>query len=263
MPRIVRSDSPDGVVAIAPLQQSGSSSAPVLFRASDGRRYWCKVINNPQHPRVPINDQLVGRLGRLIGASTCDVALVMIPRDLAGWSFCRWNEGLRLEVGWAHGSAELPGAFETRAMSQRDADDNARRHASLYALYDWLCGEDPQWLVCGAEQNAYYSHDHGSYFPNGPAWSTESLARHAARAVRLPFPPHGLDPREVARLVDRLGEVREDELLAVGSALPASWPVTDRELEALVDFLLHRREATAERLRAMIGVSEKAQDHAV
>lgn len=237
---------------MAPLRQgSGGMSAPILVLANDGRRYWCKVTNNPQHPRVPINEQLTAHLGRLIGASTCDVSLVLIPEDLAGWRFCSWDGTLGLESGWAHGSAEVAGVYETRALTFRGADDNARRHAGLYALYDWLYGEDPQWLVCSARQNAYYSHDHGSYFPGGPGWTVDRLER-SVHSRRLPFPPDGLDPDEVARLAGRLTNVTEDELLSIVSMLPASWPVSDLELDALVDFLLARRDGTAERLRAMM-----------
>ncbi len=250
---IQRSHDPEGIDAIAPLQQArGGLSAPFLVRASDERRYWCKVINNPEHTRIPINEQLVGRLGQVLGAATCEVALIRIPEDLAGWQFCSWNSSLQLEPGWAHGSAEVAGAVETRTMRSRISDDNARRHAGLYAIYDWLCGEDPQWLACGSQQDAFFSHDHGSYFPNGPGWTVDSLRRHGLRSHTLPFTPDGLDPEELARLADRLQAITPEELAAVGSSLPATWPVGDDELKALLDFVQDRRRATAERLRAMI-----------
>jgi hypothetical protein len=51
------------------MQSQGGGSGSFLIRANDGERYWCKTLNNLQNePRVPANEQLVARLGLLIGA---------------------------------------------------------------------------------------------------------------------------------------------------------------------------------------------------
>lgn len=250
MPRVRRPADPDGVAAVAPLASStAGGSGSFLVRADDGRRYWCKTLNNFQHPKVPANEQLVGRLGALIGAPVCEVALVKIPQALVGWEF---RPGRPLEEGWVHGSLAADLVVETRDMTSRTTDDNPKRHAGIYALHDWLGGSDAQWLMVGAEA-AYYSHDHGHYFPGGPDWSAATLNQAAGAAFQLGHPATGLDAQELARLANVLEGLNEQEIAFCASNLPTDWPVTDDELEALVGFVDARRAPVAQRLRGLLG----------
>lgn len=226
--------------------------------ADDGRRYWCKTVNNLQHPRVPVNEQIVARLGLLIGAPVCEPMLVRIPADLAGWEF-REASGRRLEEGWAHGSRAVDPAVETHDLARRSSDDNPRRHAGIYALYDWLGGSDPQCLTVGPD-GTYYSHDHGHYLPGGPGWTVASLQQAAASPHELRIPATGLSAAELDRLASRLTAVTEQEVVDCVSNLPREWPVQDDELEALVDFVYGRREAVAQRLRDLRGAEEEGDD---
>lgn len=163
---------------LRPSPAGGSGSFLVL--ANDGQRYWCKTVNNFQGERIPITEQVVSRLAGLIGAPTCATQLVDVT-PIAGWEF-RPGTGRLIEPGWADGSAAVEPVIETRSLDHRTDDDNARRQARIYALCDWLAGGDLQWLCCLAEENAYYSHDHGFYL-TGPAWTKTSLA--AARDTSL------------------------------------------------------------------------------
>lgn len=253
MSRVVRAATPSGVRAeILLSQHNGGSSGAFLVRADDGNRYWCKVLNNGQNsPRVPINEQIVGRLGTLIGVGVCLPVLVEIPEVLAGWEFL---PGRCLEAGWAHGSLAVDPAIETRAIDHRADDDNIRRQAGFFAVHDWLAGQDAQWLIGVGEDNAYYSHDHGHYFPGGPDWTVDSLGTNVGNPYSLGAPPDGLDAQELERLAGALEAVTEEEVVSELAKLPAEWPVTDDELEAVLDFALARRGAVAERLRAMISI---------
>jgi hypothetical protein len=246
----VRTSHPTGVQATAPLQQSTSGgSASFLVLADDTNRYWCKVLNNPQGQRVPINEQIVARLGLLVGAPVCTPELVYIPAALAGWEY---RPGVHLEEGWAHGSLALDSVVETRTLDERSSDDNARRHAGIWGLHDWVGGADSQWLVRGAERE-YFSHDHGHYFPGGPAWTVEGLQA----AVTTPYPfggtATGLDGPELERLAGVIEAATQEEVEGCVAKVPAAWPVTDAELQAVVSFVLDRRQPVAARLRALAG----------
>lgn len=253
MAEVVRGSEPEGVRAIAALQQSSAGgSGSFLIRGDDGGRYWCKALNNPQHPRVPINEQVVARLGELIGAAVCSPALVYISEDLArsGWEF---RPGVQLERGWVHGSRAVDGVIETYSLDHRGDDDNAVRHASFYALHDWLAGSDPQWLIAGGEQNRYYSHDHGHYFaPTGPAWTADALRQHVADTFTLPFDPAGLDDSELQRLAAALDALSRQDIAVSLAKLPTDWPIEDHELDALLEFVDLRRSPVAQRLRGLL-----------
>lgn len=218
-----------------------------MVRADDGGDYWCKAVNNPASPRVPANEQVAARLGVLVGISVCAPILVDVS-PLVGWEF---HPGLFLEQGWAHGATAVAGAFETRELQHRGDDDNAVRHAGFYALTDWLAGGDPQWLYSASQQNAYYSHDHGHYFPGGPDWTVATLQATGAHATPLGVPVPGLDQTEVHRLADAIEAVTLADIEGELSRIPACWPVNDSELAALAGFVDARRQPAAGRLRAL------------
>jgi hypothetical protein len=247
--RIERPDAPKGVTARAPLKQSDrGGSGSFLVLADDGARYWCKTLNNAQRdPRIPVNEQIVGRLGVTLGAAVCEPKLVYMGEPMVGWQF---RDGHAIEEGWAHGSRAVEPVVETNELGSRAKDDNARRHVGIYALYDWVGGSDPQWLMVGADEE-FHSHDHGHYFPGGPSWTIETLTQAGTTAFPIGTPAEGLDETEVARVADRLESITEQEVVAALSNLPAEWPTSDDQLEALVDFLLARREPAAGRVRAL------------
>jgi hypothetical protein len=227
---------------------SAGGSGSFLVLADDQRRYWCKSLNNFQGPRIPITEQIVGRLAALI-APVCEVALVELDA-IVGWEF-RPGGGRLVEPGWAHRSVALDPAMETRSLGHRTDDDNLRRHGGIYAMCDWLAGPDVQWLYGVDEDNAYYSHDHG-YYLTGPDWTETSLDAGRDAAYALSTPPDQLDAAEVTRLADALDAVTRQDIEGELSKLPGGWPVDVSELDAVVDFVDHRRGPVAARLRAVV-----------
>jgi hypothetical protein len=141
---------------------------------------------------------------------------------------------------------------ETRALDHRASDNNARRHAGIYALHDWVGGSDPQWLIRGPDVE-YFSHDHGHYFPGGPSWTVDGLRNAVATPYQLAVPATGLDRAELERLASRIEDVTEQEVESCLSKLPAGWPVSDEELQVVAEFVGGRRSGVAQRLRALAG----------
>ena len=158
-----RRNSQADLVLVAPLQPStAGGSGAFQVKASDGNRYWVKVLNNGQGSRVPITEQIVGRAGVLLGAPCCAVKTIEIPSGLPSWEF---RPGLHLEPGIGHASFAIDPVIEVRSMANRSHDENEKRHAYVHALYDWCWGGDHQWLVAISDENRYHSHDHGWYLP--------------------------------------------------------------------------------------------------
>lgn len=241
---------PHGPIAVAPLQQSsGGGSGSFLVRADDGARYWCKAVNNPQGPKVPVTEQVVGRFSELIGAAACHTELVYIPTALSGWEY---RPGHHLEEGWVHGSLAEQPVTESRQLKHRLEDDNRARHASFFAVYDWLWGADSQWLVSQSAQWMYFSHDHGWYLPpEGPEWTIAALQAAINAPHEFGEDRTDLDPDELERLAQSLEALTSDDLADTISLLPREWAVTDDELEAVVEFAATRCRPVAARLRAI------------
>ena len=227
-------------------------SRPLLALGADGNLYWVKLITNRQGPMVPVNEQIVGRCGALIGAATCRVELVDIPETLTGEV-----SGIAVSAGLAHGSADVPGTVNEPSLEYRAEDDNQKRHAGLYALHDWCWGQDSQWLFALSDEYKTYSHDHGHFFPGGPNW--QSYAERVRAQVDEPhllqyhFEATGLDPAAVRDCADALDAVTTGDLVEILGTIPREWPVTDTELELLGFFLERRAPQVATRMRSLIG----------
>ena len=230
-------------------------SAPLQMLDADGAQWWVKLENNRQSPMVLVNEQVVARCGALIGALTCDVAIVEVTEALAGDI-----HGIQVEPGLAHGSRHVQGAINERRLRHRTLDDNARRHVGVYALHDWCWGNDSQWLYALEDNHKTYSHDHGHFFPSGPDWN-QDLDQVMAR-VDVPHELHtefrgaetaGLDAAEIRQMSERLSLVRSHQLVEILAAIPEEWPVSDNELECLGFFLERRAPQVAQRLLNLAG----------
>ena len=225
---------------------SGTSGA-FLAVASDDLRYWIKPLNNLQDPRVCVTEQIVGRIGHLLGAPTRRVATINIP-DMKGWKFVADNDAAVLLPGIAHASLDLPSVIETSQLEQRTKDSNASRHAHLLALYDLCWGDDSQWLLDLSDDFACHSFDHGHFFPQGPWWTTEDLERCLTAPRPLRTEDDDIDVAAVKGAIARMRSLRHDEIVDVLAHIPTSWPVKDAELEMVGHFLLTRAPLVAHRL---------------
>lgn len=216
------------------------------MQGADGQIWWIKPVNNPQGPRVPINELIVARLGSLIEAPLCEVVVIEIPDALAG---VKYRDDRSLEAGLASGSMNLDGVVEVKGPPvDRDKADNARRHAGIFAVYDWCWGSDEQFLYEQDEKRrTTYSHDHGHYFPGGPNWTADTLAANVDSAHEMSNPV-GLDPLAVRDYAKRLREVTRSDITGVLCGVPSEWAVATPELETLGWFLERRAEAVAARL---------------
>jgi hypothetical protein len=251
-----RTDSFDALMAITinAAPGPGTWSGPLRVTASDGRDYFVKTLEAcPQpddRPSLAI-EQIVSRVGRLIGAPVCETSLIRIPDQLAGWPTAR---GMPLASGLAHASLAIERAdFRRPPLEERMSDDNQRRHVGVYALCDWCFSCDEQWLYDVDNGLAVYSHDHGLYFPpvGRGFWTRDELVANAALAHEWRDPRGGLSPQATQEVGDALDRISQAELVEVLQDIPASWPVSDDELEALGWFLEHRAPAVAGRVRAL------------
>lgn len=235
-------------------ESSAGGSGAFLIRADDQKPYWCKVIENGQSPRVPVNEQIVGRVGAHIGAAVCPVSLIRIPTDFDGFDF---SPGRKLKAGFAHGSLAVEPAIEMRKVGHPYDDNNPKRLASLAVLADWCWPSDAQWLSCPPNDNQYWSHDHGYYFPGGPNWTKGSLMADNPNQ-KPPFPIAITNPTLAADVLAKLASLDVMAIASLLSGLPQAWPVDEEELVAMAFFLEQRRVAVLGRLAPASPTKETA-----
>lgn len=241
--------SADALSLVAVLGRSeGGGSGSFPAQGSDGDRWYVKPLNNNHSQRVCVNEYVVSAIGRLLGAPVCEVDIIRVPDDLAGYEF---TPGKALAAGYASASRAVGQVREDRSLTFRHRDDNRRRHVGVFALYDWCAGNDAQWLYNAADDERTFSHDHGHYFPGGPDWSIGSLESSVDVAYQAPGDTTDLDRDEIERMADALEAIDAESVLRVMRRIPSAWPVSSEELGALAWFLYRRRAPVAARLRAL------------
>lgn len=237
--------------------ESRGGSLPFKALGSDGNVYWIKMVGNRQASRVPVTEQVVSGCGRLIGAPVCETAVIQIPSDFHEDIL---DNGTVIQAGPAHGSLNVPNSsFEKWYEPQhRLRDDNRRRHAGYFALYDWCWGDDMQWLYDLFDDWRTYSHDHGHFLPGSPNWTINSLLESAEIPHPVGTDGSNLDHNEMEAIAVTLESGLRSDLVGVLNSIPADWPVSQQELEAVGWFLEHRCAGVAARLRQLIDDSDQS-----
>ena len=245
-----RTDPVDARVIALPIKPSPRGGSGTFLAAdSDGVQWWVKPVNNAQGERVTVTEAIVAAAGRLIGAPVCETTIVRLPEEMAGWEF---RPERFIEPGYAHASKSVVGVQEDRRLLFQDRDENAARQAGTVALHDWCWGGDNQWLYSEPEDRRLYSHDHGWYLPEvGPTWSATTLAVRVDEPHVPPWATDGLAPDELRRLAGSLRSLSRTSIAEALMVVPASWPVTNNELEAIGWFLERRAAAVSARLEEM------------
>lgn len=212
---------PDAATVLAHTFQEAypSGSQPVRVSCDDGRDWVVKGIH-AGHQAVA--DQILGRVGRSLGAPVPEVGLVRLHSDLLA-------NDVRLAAysdPICHGTVYQPG-FGDRAGFDH-AKENGRSYALLAAFYG-LCGaSDHQVIFSVNPPPTVMSVDHGCFLLGGQQWTTESLETLPTSAdldsqVVAASPPSVPHLEEVLEAVVGLS----DEALALAVASPpASWGIT-------------------------------------
>ncbi len=252
---------------ITPLREG--SSLPALVEAEDGREYVVKFRGAGHGEKALIAELVVGEIGRLLGLPVPDIALVMLPeeiaraeshdeiRDLLGWSI-----GLNLGMAFVPGSlapdvtrGPLEGPDWAADVVWFDDltinPDRTARNANM------IVAAGRTWLI-----------DHGSALYVHHAWTDPDA--HAGRVferiadhVLLPFAgPIGEADGRLASRVDAAS------IGTIVDGIPTEWlrdgrfATPDAERDAYRRYLALRLEAratwVAEAERARVEVQRRA-----
>lgn len=231
-----------------------SASRPQLFQCDDGNLYAVKFRNN-QHGdgRAIFTEQVVGLLGRLIGAPVPEVRLVNVTAELLA-SLSIDLGGQPAAAGIHHGSRWAYGYSDRDALI-RYPDQNRFRFAALHILYSWLhCTGDHQAIFCNAEPHDVLSVDHSCFLPDSFGWSAPTLrARKDLVELDANFAPLGLSDDEHGEVLDRLAAVTAEAIADVAATPPDDWGVYQPDKVAFAEYVACRRTRLLAKFRRTAG----------
>jgi hypothetical protein len=207
----------------------------------DGKIYVVKACQTSKatmgHSMVA--EQVVARVGRLIGAPVPEVALVDVPAALISAQ----AEMSHMNPGIAHGSKFMDGVSERMAIDHMQVPENRDRFGRLAVLYGWMVASDHQFLYNKTGPPLVHSVDHGHFFPGGPGWTVASLASapvaHLDDAI---LNPCALTPEEKENAASQIRTVQDCDLREIADVPPAHWGLTEEERTALKAYLSRRRD---------------------
>lgn len=212
-----------------------TSARPVALTCDDGRDY---VVKGSNAGRKTVNDQIVGRLGRAMGAPVPRVVLVDVPVELVREEPMMGH----ITPGLAHGAELLRDTSESYVIEHVRSPENRLRYARIAALLGWVRASDRQYLFGEDPPHLVHSFDHTHCFPSPPDWTRVLLNR---------APPPTLDHElaeacrftryEVEHARDVLNGMDHARIARAVAAPPVGWGLDMTERVALATFLARRR----------------------
>lgn len=220
-----------------------SSARPVFVRCIDKKDY---VIKGQQAGRQIINEQIVARLGKIMGAPVAEARIVEISSDLIEIE----PQFDYLTPGTAHGTLFIKDCFDDRdVMKYREQIKNRSRFALLSVLYGWISAQDHQFIYHKTQPNLVYSVDHGAFFPNGLQWTEDDLrTAPKAKIDSLLSSRCRLTEDELQEALEKLEMVTEDDIIRVVAVPPQEWRFTMEERVTMVEYLIRRQQELLELL---------------
>lgn len=244
---------PAATLFISVWENSSSLAAHV---STDSGGHVIKVRNNPEGPKVLVNEWVGTSIATELGVLVPDFAIVDVPEQLniplrpgltaePGPAF-----GSRFEEGqtWA-GRSSVPAVANAEAFSRLIVLDTWLLNVDRYSIVDNRVRKRPEnlWLSMeGAPAGKFLlkAIDQGHCF-GGTGWGAPDLKR--IDAVKNPS-VFGLFPEfegrllrdEVTRTLERAASITRMRLNVIIDQMPPEWGLSRAEAEALLDFLLDR-----------------------
>lgn len=249
-----------GLMATGYVRRLRGGSQAQLLRASDGKAYVTKFVNNPQHPRVLANELLACRLGTWLGLSVPRVEIIDVPQQLierypemvmeTTYRSYPCASGLQLGVCYVGGDREK--VLDTLPESMFENVVNVPEFAQMLVLDKWTGNADGRQAVftrCVTDCHKYqatfidqgYCFNAGEWsFPDGPAYGI-----YYRRGVYA----HVTGWEAFEPVLSRAEKISLSQLWEMAKDIPEEWYQQDAAgLARLIERLYRRRTILREQI---------------
>jgi hypothetical protein len=229
------------VLTIEKELKGGNHGTPLQVVCDDNRRYALKLLSSvrPRHGYTLAAEQVVGRLGILIGASVTQPSRVAVSASLLT-AFP--DAGPRI-AGLGHASIFLDGRqlVEVRQNQPLSPPNKQGReaNAALSVLYGIVGASDKQ-VLRDTNTLEIFSHDHGLFLPGNENWSATTLANPLPFALDPWF--EDPDPDKVRKVQIRMKSISDHDIAGIVASIDETWGVLEGDIVALAQFLATKRD---------------------
>jgi hypothetical protein len=229
-----------------------------MLTASDGHAYVVKFANNPQSVRVLANEWLACSIGRALGLTIPQPAIVNVPAKLVESSpslvMHRSGATLKCSHGLAFGSRFISEGelFDCLPESATAQIENLQEFAGTFALDKWLCNCDGRQVVFSRKesQQNFRAHfiDFGYCF-NAEEWRFPDTARRAVYARKCVY-DNVCGWQSFEPWLSRIESFDPVVLWAIAADVPPEWVEPER-LSQLIECIDARRGRVRELIAAV------------
>lgn len=213
-----------------------TKAKPVILQCDDDKDY---VVKGQNAGRQIVNEQIVARLGLLLGAPIPETKIVEIPDELI-----QDEKNLsHIITGTAHGSLYLRDTYFAKDLIATSEEVNRPRLALLAVLYGWVGGAyDQQYLFTNQPPRTIYSIDHGHFFPNSPNWTANDLAiAQDAELDPVLVSACYFTDLEIKKALEVLANINEAAIVDAVAYPPTEWGITIDERTMMLQYLIKRQ----------------------
>ena len=233
-----------------------------MLTANDGHAYVVKFPNNPQSVRVLANEWIASSIGRAIGLTIPEPAILYVPAKLIENSpslVIRLSSStLKCSHGLAFGSRVISGdeVFDYLPDSALSQVENVREFAGVFALDRWLCNCDGRQVVfCESERGrGFRAHfiDFGFCFNVGE-WNFPDTVLRGIYAHKVVYQNVG-GWQSFEPWLSRIESFPLTTLWAIAGDVPPEWVERDTLFR-----LVERIDARRSRVRELIAAVRQSQ----
>ena len=240
--------------AVQQIRRLRGGSQAQLLRASDGRYYVTKSVQNPQHVRVLANEMLATRLGQLLGLPVPRVESIEVSDWLiehtseltieVGGSCIPWKPGLHLASLYVD-DPDTNLVFDYLPDSMMDSVRNVADFGRVLVLDRWTCNCDGRQAVFsrkGKRSRGYFATfiDQGYCF-NASEWSFPDSPLRGVYARKCVYKDIvNWDAFEPA--LTRAEQMGVEDIWRIAAEIPEEWYESDHcGLHRLVENIYKRR----------------------
>lgn len=230
----------------------GTSTEPCLVRCSDGNSYYVKFAQNPEGPRVLVNEFVAGSLAILLDLPVPKFEFIDVQQDFINV----FSPDLPFPVtaGIHFGSQEVKKALAITNGKMLDELSNSEIVPMLLLFDHWIHNADRDKnkgnLLLNLSTKELIVIDHTHVFEIGPLWDAVQLQHRIAETSIAPLDLEGFVYHRLIRFVkgndpfapalDRFNSLVKESVVSIVGEIPEEWGCTEQEKHILLEYLMNR-----------------------
>lgn len=240
---------------IEPVTNGGTK--PFLLMGEDGNQYYTKFKENPESPRILINEYVCAQIAEVFEIPKANNALIEISQEFIEVFGEEVEEHIEEmpTPGIHFGSLKIDRVFPITSSEAILSAENPDCIPTIL-LFDHLIGNRDREsnagnILISENPKKIYAIDHTEAFEIGPLWDATQLNHR----IDTPITPYDIDghvyskwiehikdPYPFSAFFDNLSRLTDDVLWNIIDKTPVEWLITDEEKEKLFQYLAFRRD---------------------